>query len=206
MEQISSHRLVENATRTVGYFLSAKGSAAQLALYRGFLHEVNNALAGIGSLAEVLKDADNPVLGSNLDLMAKAANKATVLQRRIRMLYTEGEAWEMDLVEFIRENKDLMELMLPRSQRLAVEVAMVSCIVKISVADLWRMISLMLLWAREGEAEGISLKLSDKTLLLELLEDKKTHVDAMWTECLSLAAKTLGVEGGVGDKRVVLKF
>jgi hypothetical protein len=197
-------------------FLQIKTLEAQLALYRGFLHEVNNAFAGIGGMAEVLKGSTTLALDSSLDMMAKAANKSTLLQRRIRAFYPPSSSSDMigsasaidiDLVSFLKENKDLMELMLPRDGRFAFEFETDKKVVRASAENLWKIISLMLFWARESEAEKFGFKIDAKgDLSLQLLDEPKQSCDKLWPVAMNLAAGSLGAESSLTQKEIILRF
>lgn len=151
--------------------LENKHLQGQMALYRGFLHEVNNALAGIGSLAEALKGSQAQTLDASLELIAKTAGRSAELQRKIRCLYSAVDVCECDLAAFAEQNKDVMELMLARSQKIQFsgvgfsnqpalqnekDVLRGHTVVKISGENLWKLFSLILVEAKENQSPTLN--------------------------------------------------
>ena len=140
--------------------LSEALNSARLLLSRGYLHEVNNALAGIGTLAEALKGSTSEGVESSLELISAAANKSTLLERRVRSLYATGEFPSgLLLNEFLPQQRDIMELMLPRRQKFSIELADASAVVSLPASTLWSFISLSLYWASVKASEGLTVRL-----------------------------------------------
>ena len=204
------HRLVGVPARGDVSYLKIKALEAQMALYRGYLHEVNNALAGIGSLAEVLKDSSGPVLSKNLDLIVNAASRSGILQRRIRALYSEDNIKiGINIPEFLNENKDLMELMLPREQRLNVEMSSKSGMVKTTPDRLWGLFSLVVLWIKESESPKIGIICEENGILRISLSPPSAFslsADQPWESALAEAGKAVGANATMRDYEVILKF
>lgn len=205
-------------------FRRIKELEAQLKLYRGFLHEVNNALAGIGTLAEMMKakrkgegakteaKTDSKINGEadskNLELMINATGRSATLQRRIRALYEPSEiTFDIELSEFLLENQDLMELMLPHSQRLSFAIAPgVPQAVNTSPDELWRWLSLMLLWLRETEVSRAQVIWTHQgTFKLELNTAALPKEDALWRQLLNDVARSMKLTLDISSKGIEAK-
>lgn len=199
----------ETQTPELQGFRQIKELEAQLKLYRGFLHEVNNALAGIGTLAEMMKARGNgegaKTDSKNLELMINATGRSAALQRRIRALYEPADfAFEIELSEFLLENQDLMELMLPHSQRLSFAIAPgVPQAVYCSPNELWRWVSLMLLWLREtGVGRAQVVWTHQGTFKLELTTAALPKEDNQWRQLLNEVARPLKLKLDISSKGI----
>lgn len=181
--------------------LQNKQLEAQIALYRGFLHEVNNALAGIGSLAEALKGSGIGTLDSSLDLIAKTAARSADLQRRLRALFSGAEILPCDLNQFLSQNKDLLELQLPRSQKIILQLSSTPVIVKISSEKLWRFISIILLWAKESGAKEICFQTCQRQLSFNVFSLNET-----WKELLEGCMDELEATLETSDDKLAILF
>jgi len=213
MTQIDPQVEAAKASELEG-FLRIKRLEAQLALYRGYLHEVNNALAGIGTLAEMLKGAGDKGGSAkpsekNLELMVNATQRSATLQRRIRALYTDSDiAFDIEVSEFLEENKDLMELMLPHSQRLSFAIAPgVPVNACVHLEKLWEFVSLMLLWYRETNVSRAQVIWTHQgSLRLQLNTEALPREDAAWRELLERVGHGGGGRVSISAKGIDVSF
>jgi hypothetical protein len=107
----------------VDFFVSEALARAQVALYRGFIHEVNNAVGGVGTLAEAMKGSPSETIEVHLDLISSTMGKIAELEKRIRAMQSaplSPVAFRVDL--FVEPYRDLLELMLPRSVKVSWEL------------------------------------------------------------------------------------
>lgn len=182
---------VKNASELAS-FLQIKELEAQVALYRGYLHEVNNALAGIGTLAELMQTMGPEGIRRNFALMAQATQRSAALQRRIRTLMSPGVAVPCQLSSFVEENKDLIGLMLPHSQRLTFEIAQNEHIAEASPSLLWRWVSLLVIWLREAQISKAAIEVSSEGLfILHLHAESNSLPQGLWADALQSAAEVI---------------
>jgi hypothetical protein len=108
------------STETVDLLLGEALAQAHLALYRGYLHEVNNTLAGVGTLAEAMMGSPSDTVEANLELISSTMTRAISLEKRVRAVVNQPTSpIKMNAGEFAEGYRDLWELMLPRTVRLA---------------------------------------------------------------------------------------
>lgn len=181
--------------------------SATLVQYRGYLHEVNNALAGIGTLLEALQGADADTLQANLGLMTSAAQKATLLERRLRMLTAETTGNELTsglvLEDFLAQNRDLMAMMLQRGQRLTMDTGQQHSVMILPASILWSLITVALYWARLKKSREISVRVirasNSVALSIELGAEVEGDVDdVVGLERLETAMELLAQRHEVG--------
>ncbi len=200
-------RLSSLKTQEAALFLEKQILEAQVSLYRGFIHEVNNALAGIGTLAETLKGAQQDVLDPHLDLIIHASSKSAQLQRRIRTLMAQGgECTHRNVVEFLAGNKDLMDLMLPYDQRFRFEKE--KCVafeIKATDPSLWRLFSVLLGWfVKSGAASAIFVTGAQNSLRLVLDGLPAETMDARWADAMEILAAETEAAAFVGASEVAV--
>jgi|GEM_PF-2287156 hypothetical protein len=176
------HHLAAESARAGVSFAKVKSLEAQVLLYRGFLHEVNNSLAGIGSLAEVLKDSEGgPALSKNMELIIHAAYKSCDLQRKIRNLYAQHEEWiDIDLSAFLQDHKPLLELILHGEARVAAVLTNPG-ILRGKIDLLWNILSVGAIWAKEKQATQIEYTVFGGAKLRITLPNKAVEAgDLSW--------------------------
>jgi hypothetical protein len=107
----------------VDFFVDEALSRAQVALYRGFIHEVNNAVGGVGTLAEAMKGSPQETIDVHLDLISSTMAKVAELEKRIRAMQSAPlSPVELNVGSFVGAYRDLLELMLPRSVKISWEM------------------------------------------------------------------------------------
>ena len=208
MSPAAVRQLEEVKTSETASFLREKQLEAQVFLLRGYLHEVNNALAGIGTLAEVMKGMGADTLVKNLDLMASATQRSASLQRRIRAFYTEINApTSIEVGVFLHENSDLLQLMLPHSQRLTFEIGNKVSTVETSVEKLWGLFAVIVMWVRHSAATKAEWVWSETgRLSVRLIAAQKTIETAQWKQGLALAGQQVGVSVFAGGEFLEIQF
>lgn len=145
--------------------LTTATTRAKESLYRGYLHEVNNALAGVGTLAQALKGEDYTAneLDPQLDLIVDTLGKTTALEKRVRSIFSiiDGNALPsaFSVRSFLEENKDILELLLPRSQRLSLDFPQDESVVNVEGELLWKFILVSLSWVRLSRSPEVTLRL-----------------------------------------------
>ena len=171
-----------------------------ICLYRGILHEVNNTLAGVGTLAEVMKMSfsassastssgftssnlkEKKDHGPNLDLMSSAVNRLSTLGRRARAFSDPSSSFPVNIATFVLENKDLIELILPPHQRLTFDIEGIERNLNqpsrqtsqtVSQQDCVHILSLVLMYLRESSAKKSILKVTEDTISLSFEEKTK---------------------------------
>lgn len=112
------------SVEAVDVFVGEALARAQVALYRGYLHEVNNTLAGVGTLAEAMKGSPAATMDANLELISSTMSRAIVLEKRLRATTNAPmSVVQMEVTEFITPYKEILELMLPRSVKIAWQIS-----------------------------------------------------------------------------------
>jgi len=201
------HRLADLPAQEDVSFEKIKSLEAQVLLYRGFLHEVNNSLAGLGSLAEVLKDAEGDTLSKNMDLIIHAAYKSCDLQRKIRNLYTtHEESIDIDLSAFLQDHKPLIELIIRQQTRAAVVLGQPE-IIHSRIDQLWNLFALGAIWANDKQAQKIEYSVANyKKLRVGLCNSIASPMDMAWETAFTNAGTAAEARCTTGADFVVFSF
>ena len=205
-----THRQEASASSAVFSFVQNTQLQAQLALYRGFIHEVNNTLAGVGTLAEALKGShDSMSISTNLDLIAHTTQKVACLQQRMRAMYPSAHNLRgaTNLSELIDKNSDLLELMISRSYRVEFVLPDDSIMVRVSPESVWSILAMMMQYVATTRPAKSRLLLNPAgCLTLELLSEAQQAPDDIWGAAFELVAEPLSAQVRYAPGRIDVQF